>query len=113
MFFFCARNDTHSPAFVKVGSVTVVVPLKPISLSGLVPVLPPTLIGVAVTVMVLFAFAAAYAPPAPNVSAPAARPAAIFTFDVIRNMFIQFLLELNRFPSFSQRPHYRRPSCAP
>jgi hypothetical protein len=42
--------------------------------------------------MVLFAFAA-YAPAAPSASAPAAMPAAIFTFDVIANMRYQVLLE--------------------
>jgi hypothetical protein len=66
--------------------------LKPIRVSGVVPAFP-TVIGVGVTLMVLFAFAAAYAPTPPNVSAPAARPAAIFTFDVSRNILIQVLLE--------------------
>src|SRR2546423_12024278 len=88
-FLFCARNATHSPAFLNpaAGSVSDVVPLKPISFNWLVP--DPTVIGVGVTVMVLFALAAAYAPAPPNVSAPAARPAAIFTFDVSRNILIR------------------------
>jgi hypothetical protein len=73
------------------GIVSEVVPLKPITFNWLLP--EPRVIGVGLTVMVLFAFAAAYAPAAPSVSAPAARPAAIFTFDVSRNMLIQVLLE--------------------
>ena len=59
MFLFFARNDTHSPAVLKppVGSVSVVVPLNPMMFSVWSP--EPRVIGVEVTVMVLFAFAAA------------------------------------------------------
>jgi hypothetical protein len=59
-------------------------------------VLPVTVIvtGLApVNETVLLALAAAYAPAAPSVRAPAAIPAASFTFVVIANMLYQVLLE--------------------